>query len=48
MKGSMVNITSALWSKVKNTFSNMTNGIKNFVGRIKGHIDGMVNAVKKV
>ncbi|MEX3441109.1 phage tail tape measure protein [Staphylococcus hominis] len=47
MKGSMVNITSALWSKVKNTFSNMTNGIKNFVGRIKGHIDGMVNAVKK-
>ena len=47
MKGSMVNITSALWSKVK-TLSNMTNGIKNFVGRIKGHIDGMVNAVKKV
>ncbi|OHR77371.1 peptidoglycan DD-metalloendopeptidase family protein [Staphylococcus sp. HMSC34B12] len=47
MKNSMVSITSALWSKVKGTFSSMASGIKNFVGRIKGHITGMVSGVKK-
>ena len=47
MKNSMVNISSALWSKVKNTFNNMSNGLKNIIGKIKGHITGMVNAVKK-
>ena len=32
--------------KVKSTFNNMAGGLKSIIGRIKGHITGMVDAVK--
>lgn len=47
IKNSVVNTVKTLWSKVKGTFSNMRDGLKNIIGKIKGHINGMVNSVKK-
>ncbi|MCH4400469.1 phage tail tape measure protein [Staphylococcus haemolyticus] len=46
MKNSVVDMSKALWSKVRSTFTNMRDGLKSIIGKIKGHISGMVNKVK--
>ena len=46
MKNSVVDMSKALWSKVRSTFTNMRDGLKSIIGKIKGHIGGMVNSVK--
>ena len=48
MKNSVVDISKALWSKVRGTFTNMRDGLKSIIGKIKSHIGGMVNSVKMV
>ena len=48
MKSSVTGLASGMWKKVKGTFSNMSNGIRNFSGKIKGHINSMVSGIKKV
>ena len=40
-------MAKGLWNSVRRTFNNMNSGLKNIIKRIKGHITGMVNAVKK-
>ncbi|HIH1382480.1 TPA: peptidoglycan DD-metalloendopeptidase family protein [Staphylococcus pseudintermedius] len=47
IKRSVTGIASSLWSGVKRTFINMKNGLKSIIDKIKGHINGMVNSVKK-
>ena len=47
IKNSVVNLAKTLWSKVRGTFNAMASGLRNIIGKIKGHIGGMVNAVKK-
>ena len=42
----VVDISKALWSKVRGTFTNMRDGLKSIIGKIKSHIGGMVNSVK--
>ena len=46
IKNTTVNMAKGLWNSVRRTFNNMNSGLKNIIGRIKGHITGMVNAVK--
>ena len=49
MKSSVTGLASGMWKKVKGTFSNMSNGIRNFSGKIKGHInEAWFQALKKV
>lgn len=47
IKNNTVNMAKILWNSVRRTFNNMAGGLKNIIGRIKGHITGMVNAVKR-
>lgn len=47
IKNSVVNLAKSLWSKVRGTFNAMASGLRNIIGKIKGHIGGMVNAIKK-
>ena len=44
-ENSVVDISKA-WSKVRGTFTNMRDGLKSIIGKIKSHIGGMVNSVK--
>lgn len=47
IKNKITGIASSLWKKVSGTFNKMKNGIKSVIGKIKGHINGMVDKVKK-
>ncbi|WP_213469907.1 peptidoglycan DD-metalloendopeptidase family protein [Staphylococcus caprae] len=47
IKNSVVNLAKTLWSKVRGTFNAMASGLRSIIGKIKGHIGGMVNAIKK-
>lgn len=46
IKNKTVGTVKSMWSSIKNTFNNMNNGLKNIIGKIKGHINGMVKSVK--
>ncbi|MFT2203336.1 phage tail tape measure protein [Staphylococcus chromogenes] len=47
LQRSVVKISSILWKSVRRIFNNMANGLKGIIGKIKGHIGGMVSAIKK-
>lgn len=47
IKNTTVNMAKGLWNSVRRTFNNMNSGLKNIIGKIKGHITGMVTAVKR-
>lgn len=46
IKRSVTGIASSLWNGVRRTFNNMSNGLRGIIGRIKGHIGGMVSKIK--
>lgn len=43
---SVTGIAGNLWRTVRRTFDDMANGLRSIIGRIKGHIDGMVSKIK--
>ncbi|WP_194746497.1 phage tail tape measure protein [Staphylococcus chromogenes] len=47
LQSSVVKIASILSKSVRRIFNNMSNGLKGIIGKIKGHIGGMVSAIKK-
>ncbi len=47
IKDNTVGIASRLWSKVRGIFTNMRDGLQSIISKIKSHIGGMVDAIKK-
>ncbi len=47
IKDNTVGIASRLWSKVRGIFQNMRYGLQSIISKIKSHIGGMVDAIKK-
>lgn len=47
IKDNTVGIASRLWSKARGIFTNMRDGLQSIISKIKSHIGGMVDAIKK-
>ena len=47
IKDNTVGIASRLWSKGRGIFTNMRDGLQSIISKIKSHIGGMVDAIKK-